>query len=90
MSRKKNSKKSLGQNTELRILSIRINSDKIEKEIKNTLYTYRHFENILLLLIKENYEKYLQGLDTENDFKHFINKQILRNALLGYYRVVAF
>jgi len=54
MSRKKNSKKSLNQNTELRVLSIRINSDKIEKEIKNALYTYRHFENILLLLIKEN------------------------------------
>jgi len=84
MSRKKNSKKSLGQNTELRVLSIRINSDKIEKEIKNALYTYRHFENILLLLIKENYEKYSQGLDTENDFKHFTNKQTLRNALLDY------
>ena len=90
MSRKKNSKKSLGQNTELRILSIRINSDKIEKEIKNALYTYRHFENILLLLIKENYEKYSQGLDINNDFKHFTNKQTLRNALLDYYRVVVF
>ncbi len=84
MSRKKNSKKSLNQNTELRVLSIRINSDKIEKEIKDALYTYRHFENILLLLIKENYEKYSQGLDTENDFKHFTNKQTLRNALLDY------
>jgi len=36
---KKNNKQSLAQNTELRTFSIRIKSDKLEKKLKNILFT---------------------------------------------------
>ena len=69
--------------TELGVFSIRINSDKIEKQLLSLLYKYRHFENMLLILIKVNYNLYIQGKDT-NDFKYLTNKNILRNALFDY------
>jgi len=69
--------------TELGVFSIRINSDKINKQLLSLLYKYRHFENILLILIKVNYNLYIQGKDT-NDFKYLTNKNILRNALFDY------
>jgi len=52
---RKNNKQSLIQNTELRTFSIRIKSDKLEKKLKNILFTYKHFENILLILINQSY-----------------------------------
>jgi len=76
-------KKDIGSSEELRTLSIRINSTKLNKKILSLVYSYRHFENILLILIKQNYELYIQGKDT-NDFKYLTNKQTLRNALLDY------
>jgi len=76
-------KNDIGSNEELRTLSIRINSTKLNKKILSLVYSYRHFENILLILIKQNYELYTQGKDT-NDFKYLTNKQTLRNALLDY------
>jgi putative transposase len=76
-------KNDIGSNEELRTLSIRINSTKLNKKILSLVYSYRHFENILLILIKQNYELYSQGKDT-NDFKYLTNKQTLRNALLDY------
>jgi hypothetical protein len=54
--KKKNSKKELLKNTELRVFSIGIKNDKLEKELKYILFTYRHFENMLLILISQNYE----------------------------------
>jgi hypothetical protein len=60
---KKNSKKELSQNTELRVFSIRIKNDKLEKELKHLLFTYKHFENILLILISQNYQLYKDGKD---------------------------
>jgi hypothetical protein len=51
--KKKNSKKELSQNTELRVFSIRVKNDKLEKELKHLLLTYKHFENILLILINQ-------------------------------------
>jgi putative transposase len=72
---KKNSKQSLAQNTELRTFSIRIKSDKLEKKLKNILLTYKHFENILLILINQNYN---------NDFNLLTSPQLMRNALYDY------
>jgi len=69
--------------TELGVFSIRINSKKIEKQLLSLLYKYRHFENMLLILIKVNYNLYIQGKDT-NDFKYLTSKNILRNALFDY------
>jgi len=51
----------------LRTFSIRIKSDKLKKKIKSLLFTYKHFENILLILINQNYSLYKEGKDT-NDF----------------------
>jgi len=68
---------------DLGVFSIRINSDKINKQLLSLLYKYRHFENMLLILIKENYNLYIQGKDT-NDFKYLTSKNILRNALFDY------
>ena len=80
---KKNSKQSLIQNTELRTFSIRIKSDKLEKKLKNILLTYKHFENILLILINQNYNLYKDGKDT-NDFNLLTSPQLMRNALYDY------
>lgn len=77
-------KNDINSNEELRTLSIRINSIKLNKKILSLVYSYRHFENILLILIKQNYEFYSQGQDNINDFQYLTNKQTLRNALLDY------
>jgi IS605 OrfB family transposase len=80
--KKKNSKKELSQN-ELRVFSIRIKNDKLEKELKHLLFTYKHLENILLILISQNYDLYKDGKDT-NDFKLLTSPQLMRNALYDY------
>ncbi|ACG58209.1 transposase, IS605 OrfB family [Hydrogenobaculum sp. Y04AAS1] len=80
---KKNSKQSLAQNTELRTFSIRIKSDKLEKKLKNILFAYKHFENILLILINQNYNLYKEDKDT-NDFNLLTSPQLMRNALYEY------
>jgi hypothetical protein len=56
-------KNDIDSNEELRTLSIRINSTKLNKKILSLVYSYRHFENILLILIKQNYELYSQEQD---------------------------
>lgn len=76
-------KKLLTSNSELRTFSIRIKNKKHIKTLTDYIYKYRHFENMLLILIKENYELFLQG-KTENDFKYLTSKITLRNALLDY------
>jgi IS605 OrfB family transposase len=81
--KKKNSKKELSKNTELRVFSIRIKNDKLEKELKHLLFTYKHFENILLILISQNYNLYRDGKDT-NDFGLLTSPQLMRNALYDY------
>jgi len=63
----------LTQNTELKTFSIRIKSDKLEKKLKNILFTYKHFENILLILINQNYNLYKEGIDI-NDFYLLLHK----------------
>jgi hypothetical protein len=68
---KKNSKKELSKNTKLRVFSIRIKNDKLEKELKHILFTYKHFENILLILISQNYKLYKNNKDT-NDFNFLL------------------
>jgi len=80
---KKNSKKELSKNTELRVFSIRIKNDKLEKELKHLLFTYKHFENILLILISQNYQLYKDGKD-KNDFNLLTSPQLMRNALYDY------
>jgi len=77
-------KQDIDSNEELRTLSIRINSTKLNKKILSFVHSYRHFENILLILIKQNYDLYSQGQDSSNDFRYLTNKQTLRNALLDY------
>jgi len=80
---KKHSKQSLTQNMVLRVLSIRIRSDKLERKLKSILLTYKHFENILLILISQNYNLYKEGKDT-NDFNLLTSPQLMRNALYDY------
>jgi putative transposase len=80
---KKHSKQSLTQNMVLKLLSIRIRSDKLERKLKNILLTYKHFENILLILISQNYNLYKEGKDT-NDFSLLTSAQLMRNALYDY------
>jgi putative transposase len=73
----------LTQNMVLRLLAIRIRSDKLERKLKNILLTYKHFENILLILISQNYNLYKEGKDT-NDFSLLTSPQLMRNALYDY------
>jgi IS605 OrfB family transposase len=81
--KKKNSKKELSKNTELRVFSIGIKNDKLEKELKHILFTYKHFENMLLILINQNYELYKNNKDT-NNFNLLTSPQLMRNALYDY------
>jgi len=81
--KKKNSKKELSQNKELRVFSIRIKNEKLEKELKHLLLTYKHFENILLILVNQNYNLYKDGKDT-NDLGLLTSPQLMRNALYDY------
>jgi hypothetical protein len=81
--KKKNSKKELSQNIELRVFSIRIKNDKLEKELKHLLLTYKHFENILLILINQNYNLSKDGKDT-NDLGLLTSPQLMRNVLYDY------
>ncbi|OSS42605.1 Mobile element protein [Desulfurella amilsii] len=76
-------KESIGPDEELRTFSIRINSNKLNKKVLSLIYSYRHFENILLILLKQNYEPFAQSKGS-SDFKYLTNKQTLRNALLDY------
>jgi IS605 OrfB family transposase len=69
--------------TEFRVFSIRIKNDKLEKELKQILFIYKHFENILLILINQNYNLYKDGKDT-NDFRLLTSPQLMRNALYDY------
>jgi transposase, IS605 OrfB family, central region len=80
---RKNNKQSLKRNKELRTFSIRIKSDKLEKKLKNILFAYKQFENILLILINQNYNLYKEGKDT-NDFNLLTSPQLMRNALYDY------
>ena len=81
--KKKNSKKELSQNTELRVFSIRVKNDKLEKELKHLLLTYKHFENILLILINQNYNLYKEGRDV-NDFNLLTSPKLITCALYDY------
>jgi IS605 OrfB family transposase len=80
--KKKNSKKELSEN-ELRTFSIGIKNDKLEKKLKHILFTYKHFENMLLILINQNYNLYKDSKDT-NDFHLLTSPQLMRNALYDY------
>ncbi len=68
---------------ELRTFKIRINDDKLNNKLLSFIYKYRHFENILLILIKQNYDLFKAGKEN-NDFALLTNKQLLRNALMEY------
>ncbi|MBX0312433.1 MAG: transposase [Sulfurihydrogenibium sp.] len=81
--KKKNNKKELSKNTELRVFSIGIKNNKLEKELRHILFTYKHFENMLLILINQNYELYKNGKDT-NDLNFLTSPQLMRNALYDY------
>ena len=65
------------------MFSIRIKNDKLEKELKHLLLTYKHFENILLILINQNYNLYKEGRDV-NDFNLLTSPQLMRNAFYDY------
>jgi len=76
----KHIEQSLTKNTEFITLSIKIKNDGQKEEIKNLLQTYNHFENILLDLIIQNYNLYIEGKDT-NDFELLTSSQLIVNAL---------
>lgn len=68
---------------ELRTFEILIKDTKMKKELLDYIYKYRHFENILLILIKQNYALFKEGKEV-NDFKYLCNYSLLRGALLNY------
>jgi len=80
---KKESKKELSQNIELRTLSIAIKSRELSNKLKNILLTYHHFENTLLSLILQNYKLHKEGKDT-NDFSLLTSPQLMIDALYNY------
>jgi len=66
-------------NKRTRIIKIRNKEDK--EKIRDYFYKYRHFENILLILIKNNYNLSKEEKD-RNDFKYLSDYSVMR-AVLG-------
>ena len=61
---------------------VRLKSSKDKENIKDYIYKYRHFENMLLILIKNNYHLYKEKEDV-NDFKHLTNFKVMRAVIRG-------
>lgn len=60
------------------IIKIRNKEDK--EEIRDYFYKYRHFENMLLILIKNNYNLSKEEKD-RNDFKYLSDYSVMRAVL---------
>ncbi|PKP59784.1 MAG: transposase [Candidatus Altiarchaeales archaeon HGW-Altiarchaeales-1] len=72
---------------ELRTFTIQLNekicTEGFYKESMDYLFTCRQFENLLLILLKENYERFKEGKDT-NDFRYLTNAFLMQNVLFDY------
>ena len=63
-----------------RTLIIKVTNEKDKGKIKDYIYKYRHFENMLLILVKNNYNSYKENKDT-NDFKYLTDHTVMRAVL---------
>ena len=66
--------------SEKRTTIIKVTNKEDKEKIRDYIYKYRHFENMLLILVKNNYNAYKEKKDT-NDFKYLTNYSVLRAVL---------
>ena len=76
----------LKENETIRTITIRLVDKKVKKNITDFVYKYKHFENILLILIKQNYDLSKENKST-NDFtllsSYSTMRAVLRNTSGG-------
>lgn len=66
--------------SEKRTTIIKVTNKEDKWKIRDYFYKYRHFENMLLILIKNNNNLHKEGKDT-NDFKYLLNYSVMRAVL---------
>ncbi|HPZ09873.1 MAG TPA: transposase, partial [Candidatus Eremiobacteraeota bacterium] len=65
---------------EKRTTIIKLVNKEDKERIRNYIYKYRHFENMMLILIKNNYNLYKENKAT-NDFKYLTDYSVMRAVL---------
>ncbi|MEQ8171801.1 MAG: RNA-guided endonuclease TnpB family protein, partial [Candidatus Eremiobacterota bacterium] len=65
---------------EKRTTIIKLTNKEDKEKIRDYFYKYRHFENMLLILIKNNYNLYKEEKDT-NDFNYLADYSVMRAVL---------
>lgn len=70
----------LTANEEMRTAIVRIKSNKHRAKLFSKIYDYKHFENILLILIKQNYDL-AQSEQAGNDFALLSSYQVMRAVI---------
>jgi IS605 OrfB family transposase len=69
-------------NEQIRTTSIRIAEWEAKNRILSYVLSYKHFENMLLILIQQNYDLSKKG-KAANDFKYLSTYQVMRAVIAG-------
>jgi IS605 OrfB family transposase len=67
---------------QIRTTSIRVVDKEIKEKLLSYVYSYKHFENMVLILIQQNYGLFKEG-KTENDFPYLSSYQVMRAVIRG-------
>ena len=82
----------LAENEEMRTAIVRVKSDKQLPKLFAMIYDYKHFENMLLILLKQNYDL-AQQEKSENDFlllsSYQVMRAVIRNTNGGKHKALA-
>ena len=82
----------LAANEEMRTAIVRVKSDKQLPKLFAMIYDYKHFENMLLILLKQNYDL-AQQEKSENDFlllsSYQVMRAVIRNTNGGKHKALA-
>ena len=72
----------LEKDQHIRTATIRVKNLEDKQRIQQKLFKYRHVENMLLILLEQNYNLFKEGKDS-NDFLYISNYQIMRAVISG-------
>ncbi len=67
---------------EMRTTVIRVVDRKAKEKLLEYVYSYKHVENMLIILMQQNYELF-QEKKTSNDFKYLSRYQVMRAVIRG-------
>lgn len=72
----------LTENEQIRTITIRIKDKKDRNKLFKKMLEYKHFENMLLILIQQNYDLFKDEKET-NDFGYFCDYRVMRALVSG-------